>query len=53
MIGDIGKQMLKVVCKHEFNPKDIKYDKRYGRKAKCRKCGKVFFLTRFISQEQK
>lgn len=42
-----------VNCNHEPDESTIEYDKKYGRKAICKKCGVKLFITRFIPIPEK
>lgn len=41
------------ICDHEADPATIEYDKKYGRKAICKKCGAKLWITKFVQPRRK
>lgn len=37
--NNFHKNLFPEECKHEINPDTIEYDKKYGRRGKCKHCG--------------
>jgi len=43
---------LSRICNHEADPTTIEYDKKYGRKALCKKCGEKIYLINFVKPKK-